>query len=129
MTPETVRSWVETPEEFRAWLLSRPVGAEVGLTCEQCRCPLANYLRERMKETGAESVWVHVTAGLIVCHIHQDGNPSLPLLAQVEIPDPPAWASLFVERIDGVDEVSRVVKRERALRCLTGATPSNVEGE
>lgn len=86
-------------EAFREWLLSQGEDT-VGVVCDSCNCPLANWL------TVVAGKPFRVTPSW---YGDQDGE-ELSLL--------PAWAARFVSEVDGWDSDGQFVLRDRAVLVL-----------
>jgi hypothetical protein len=93
---------------LKAWAESKPAGSELGETCTNSKCPIANYLYEM---TG--KLW---SVGPSIRPM--DGTKHTGL-------DKPAWVDQLITLVDKISTSSESVPvtREQFLKCLEEVKP------
>ena len=102
-------------EAFWAWLVVQPDGAEVGVSCDSARCPLARFLVERYG-----GYWL--VGPDDVCWIE-----GVDVRGEWELP---VWAKVFILRADAsVVGMEKPISREVVLVVLDGIVREMREGQ
>lgn len=96
-------------DKFKAWLESKPANAVVGLSCQSCQCPVAEFL-------------VAMGEGQVEVDGLYYGSNAYRIWRST-----PRWAAKFIDAVDGLNGGAyTAVTAQMALAILSEVEAANV---